>query len=48
MVSGMPAHNAAAARKAAAMTMNENPNPFVWASEPTANGAAALTMRPAL
>ncbi len=27
---------------------NENPNPFVWASEPTVNGARALTIRPVL
>jgi len=44
----MPAHNTAAARKDAAIRANETPNPLVWASEPTTNGAAALTIRPVL
>jgi len=47
-VSGIHIHASAAHRNAAPATANATPNPLVPASDPTANGAAALATRPIL
>lgn len=47
-VSGIPDHAMAASTNAIEAVANAAPNPRVCASEPTANGATALAMRPML
>jgi hypothetical protein len=47
-VSGIQFQVSAAIRNASDEINSAVPNPWVWASVPTANGAAALTMRPML
>lgn len=48
LVSGMNAQQTAARTKAPAARVKARPKPWVSASDPTANGATALAMRPTL
>ena len=47
-VSGIHHQHTAASRNAAEQMVSAAPNPCVWARLPTANGAAALAIRPVL